>query len=711
MNWIKYVIAALLMIFLAHLMLGFLQPNQFDASAYRDKRENYKVVIKRDNWGVPHIEGKRDRDTAFGFAYAQAEDHYQTIEDAMRFYRGTQSESNGYESVPLDYLIQLLEIWPLVEEQYDQGLSPEIKHLLTGFADGLNYWAALNPDNVDQTMFPITAKDIVASFSLQHLLFYGIQRPIMELFEEERQHNISVDSDDTAWQLVAGEPLPRGSNAFAVSPLRSSDGSTRLLINSHQPLTGPVSWYEAHLKSEEGWHVMGGAFPGSPLIEVGVNEHVGWGATVNQPDLVDIYVLEINPENENQYRLDGQWLDFETKQAEIRVKIFGNFYWTISQDLYFSVHGPVIRRDHGSYAIRYAGRGELRQAEQWLAMNKADSLESWQQAMHRLAISSFNFVVADENGNIGFFHNSQSPIRKQGLDWSKYLPGDRSDLIWHEYLPFSELPQVVNPASGYLLSTNQSPFLVTAAGDNLLRSDYSETFGFPKRMTNRATRGLELFSMLGKISEEDFHAIKFDNSYSKNARAIRYLNKLYDIEYPEASQYRHPWSLLKDWDLKTNIENTMAALGVCTISEEWRAEQARREPPSVRDEFEKCVDLLLQKFGRVDVPWGEVNRIVRGDKNYPISGGPDVLRAVYGGGLEEDGYLTARGGDGLFIFVSWDEKGNQSIESIHQFGSATLDKSSIHYADQLPLFVAEKMKQTYFDPASLRNNTERIYEP
>ena len=230
-------------------------------------------------------------------------------------------------------------------------------------------------------------------------------------------------------------------------------------------------------------------------------------------------------------------------------------------------------------------------------------------------------------------------------------------------------------------------------------------------MTNRATRGLELFAGLEKISEQDFQDIKFDNSYSRNSRAIRYLYKLYDVDYPDNSPYRDALLFLKDWDLRTNIENTTAALGVCTISEEWLAEQARREPPPVQLEFEKCVDILLQKFGRLDIPWGEVNKIVRGGKSYPINGGPDVLRAVYGRGLEEEGFLTASGGDGLFIFVSWDAEGNQSIESIHQFGSATLDSSSVHYADQLPLFVAEKMKQTYFDPDSLDQNTERVYEP
>lgn len=705
------VVAVLVLLLIVNVLLGLAEPNNFDPKAYIEKREQYQVTIVRDKWGVPHIEGRRDSDAAFGFAYAQAEDHYQLIEDSMYFYRGTQSAKNGYESVALDYLVRLLQIRAQVDRQYDADLSDDIKAVLIGFVDGINYWAAKHPDQVDQNLYPITAKDLVASFSLQHLLFYGIQQPITELFGEKRPKTISMESSETAWQLVEQTPLPVGSNAFAISPKRSDDGSTRMLINSHQPLTGPVAWYEAHLKSEQGWHVTGGAFPGSPVITVGVNEHVAWGATVNKPDLLDIYVLTINPDNKNQYRLDGQWLDFEIKQAEIKIKLIGNFYWTVRQDLFYSKHGPVVRTEHGDYAIRYAGKGEIRQAQQWYEMSKATSLSNWQRAMDQLAISSFNFVAADKNGNIGFYHNSQSPIRREGFDWSQYLPGDRSDLIWDEYLPFSKLPQVVNPDSGYLLSTNQSPFHVTAEKDNVKRSDYSETFGFPARMTNRATRGLELFNALEKVSKQDFYDIKYDNHYSPNSRAIKYLAEVYSVQYEEGSIYRDPLELLKGWDLGTDIENPAAALGVCTITEEWVAEQGGVAPPPVKSEFEKCVDTLLQHYGKVDVPWGEVNRIERGDQSLPVAGGPDVLRAVYGRGLEENGKLVASGGDGLYIFASWDKDGKQTVESIHQYGSATLDQSSPHFGDQMPLYVEEKLKETYFDRASLERNTEKSYQP
>ncbi len=711
MKWINYLVGLAILITGMHLGLGYFEPNHFDPAAYLAKRQDYQVTIKRDLWGVPHIEGKRDADTAFGFAFAQAEDHYQVIEDSMRMYRGMQSSVDGYKAIPVDYLVNFLEIRSSVEAQYDTVLAADTKLLLQGFADGLNYWAAKNEYIVNQSLYPITPQDLVAAASLQHLFFYGLQNNLQKLFEETPEQALEAATSRTAWNNSKDEPVPIGSNAFAISSARSSDGATRLLINSHQPLEGPVSWYEAHLHSEEGWHVMGGALPGSPVINLGTNEHVAWAATVNKPDLVDVFVLKINPDNGDQYLLDGAWQDFEVRTAEIRVKLIGNFYWTISQDIYYSVHGPVIRKDHASYAVRYAGRQEIRQLEQWYRISKTDSLQDWRKAMEQLAFSSFNFVAADSGGNIGFFFNSQSPRRKEGFNWRGYLPGDRSDLIWNEYLPFNELPQVINPTSGFVLSTNQSPFQVSERQDNPLRIDFSETLGLPTRMTNRATRGLELFKAMPSISKADFYRIKFDHQYAKDSRAMKYLADLYQVEYPADSRYRDAQYLLENWNLSTDIDNTTAALGVCTITEEWRAEQVRRDPPSVKQEFEKCVDLLYEKFGRVNVPWGEVNRIVRGDLNYPINGGPDVLRAVYGNGLEENGYLTAVGGDGLFIFVGWDKDGLQEIESIHQYGSATLKPYSSHYADQLPLFVKEQMKPAFFDEVSLNQNVEKTYTP
>ena len=109
----------------------------------------------------------------------------------------------------------------------------------------------------------------------------------------------------------------------------------------------------------------GGLFPGSPVIFKGYNDNLAWSHTVNDPDFVDIYELTINPENENQYLMDGQWLNFEKELLPIKVKLLGPIKWTFNRELLWSLHGPVVKSKHGTYAIRYSGYGLVGQVEQW----------------------------------------------------------------------------------------------------------------------------------------------------------------------------------------------------------------------------------------------------------------------------------------------------------------------------------------------------------
>ena len=189
----------------------------------------------------------------------------------------------------------------------------------------------------------------------RHLLFYGFEQPITALRADTRQFEVSQPPH------LPNTAITLGSNATAIAPSRTQDGSTLLMINSHQPLTGPVSWYEVHLQSGEGLNVMGGLFIGSPALGVGFNQHHGWGVTVNQPDLVDVYVLEMNPQDDNQYRLDDEWHELEHFDIPIKVRLWGWFPWTVHEKGYRSIHGPVMKTEHGTYAVRYAGMGEIRQ--------------------------------------------------------------------------------------------------------------------------------------------------------------------------------------------------------------------------------------------------------------------------------------------------------------------------------------------------------------
>lgn len=708
--------------------------SNFVADDYLYLADQYDVTIRRDVRGVPHILGDTNADTAFGFAYAQAEDNWQLIEDSMPFYRGNNGLYNGQDGAVTDFLVHWLGIWETLDASYQWDLSPDVRTYIEAYADGLNFYAALHPEEVDGSILPVTGKDVVAGFMLRHLMFYGFDSVVREIMSGERKREVSeivreVKSDrlelpqdelllEIPEALKKAPPeimmtgVPVGSNAFAIAPSISDEGVTRLAINSHQPTTGPVAWYEAHIKSNEGLDVMGGLFPGTPSIFVGFTENLGWGATVNRPDLADVFVLEINPDNENQYMLDGEWRDLGVRQIELKIKLWGFLPWTVTQEGLRSEHGPVLRTDHGTYAIRYAGMGEMRQVEQWYRVNLAKDFTDWKEAMRMKTFASFNFVYADREGNIMFLHNSLTPKRDIRYDWEQYLPGDDSSLIWSETLPFSQLPQVVNPQSGFVFSANQTPFNVTSEAENPAESSFAPEHGFQMDMTNRAHRGLALFSQMGPtISAEEFSAIKHDKFYSPATHYVAYLQKIAEQEFANA-QLAEAQTVLGSWDLGTDVDNTSAALGTCILLAAERADnREQHDAADVSELLGTCADRLVKATGRLDPPWGEVNRHVRGDVNLPVGGGPDILRAIYGRGLDEDGYLTNVAGDGLYYLVAWDAEGDLSVEGVHQFGSATLDETSPHFSDQAEDYVNEILHAPLFDEASLQANLLRAYRP
>lgn len=715
------------------MLIGCAEP-AFLAEDYLYLEERYDVTIRRDIRGVPHILGETNADAAFGFAYAQAEDNWQLIEEAMPFYRGNNGLFIGQDGAVTDFLVHWLGIWQTLDANYEWDLSPDMRAYIEAYADGLNFYAATHPDAVDERVLPVTGKDVVAGFMLRHLMFYGFDGVVREVMGSERRRAVSDvirQITPPALQLPTEQPLleppaalkqpppeimmtgvPVGSNAFAIAPKISDEGATRIAINSHQPATGPVAWYEAHLKSAEGLNIMGGLFPGSPTVSVGFTENLAWGATVNRPDLVDVFVLDINPDNENQYRLDGQWRDLEVRDIELKIRLWGFLPWTVTEQGLRSEHGPVLRTDHGTYAIRYAGMGELRQVEQWYRMNLAQDFTDWKEAMRMMTFASFNFVYADKEGNIMFLHNALTPKRDIRYDWQSYLPGDDSALIWQENLSFSQMPQVTNPDSGFVFSANQTPFNVTAEAENPKESALAPEHGFQTDMSNRAHRGLELFSALGPmISKEEFSAIKHDKFYSPSTFYVAYLNTIAAQSFTDPSLQRAQ-QVLAQWDLGTDVDNTGAALGTCVFLAAERADDREsHDAQAVADLLGDCVETLLATTGRLDPPWGEVNRHVRGDVNVPVGGGPDILRAIYGRDLNDDGFLTNVAGDGLYYLVAWGAEGQLSVEGVHQFGSATLDEGSPHYSDQALDYANEVLHAPLFDEDALQANLLRAYRP
>ena len=675
------------------------------SSLANEMTPQYNATITRDIYGVPHVHGKTDADAAFGLAYAQAEDDIKNILSTIDLARAQSGLKRGRDGAVADYLIKALGIRELVEEKYEEDLSPEVRAVIEGFVAGLNYWLSLNLDKDTKEYYPVNKIDLISSFAIQNIFFAQIDNAIQELMNMPKE--IESAELDKGGESLDFANLVAGSNAFALNSNKTSDGKTRLIINSHQPLEGPVAWYEAHISSDEGWNMMGGLFPGAPFIFVGFNENLGWGMTVNQPDLTDSFKLKINPENDNQYLLDGNWENFVVKKIKLPVKIFGPIKWTFTREAKYTKHGLVLETDSGSYALKFAGMNEIRQADQWFRMNKANNKNEWIEAMKMRAIISFNAVYADNQDNIMLLHNTAGPLRDENYDWSLPVDGTKSSLIWDEITPFEDIPLLINPESGWIVSANQDPFRASAIKDNMKRSDYSKTLGIETKMTNRAYRVIEIFDNDKKFSEADLLAAKFDNAYSRESRSVKYLFEVLEEDFKDP-KLLEAQKLLRSWNLKTDFDNRGAALGVCVLSEEWRSFMNRVDAPDSKEIFRDCIKQVESAFGRIDPMWSEVNFLVRGDLALPIQGGPDTLRAIYGR-LQDDGTLKAAAGDGLVVALAWDSSsGKQVSKSIHQYGSATQDNTSPHYDDQVKLFADEEMKPTFFNKNELRNNTKSI---
>jgi penicillin amidase/acyl-homoserine-lactone acylase len=238
-------------------------------------------------------------------------------------------------------------------------------------------------------------------------------------------------------------------------------------------------------------------------------------------------------------------------------------------------------------------------------------------------------------------------------------------------------------------------------------------------MTNRAWRALETYGADSKITAATFRAYKFDLSYSTHSDVVQLVDQVIAIDaakFGDGDDLRQAQEILKRWDHRTNIANRSAALAVLLGEPALHARtivNGKPQPPTegqMISALREAMKTLKDHFGRLDPEWGEVNRLRRGKLDLAIDGGPDIYRAVYGL-PQPDGTLTGAGGDTFIMFVTWDKKGILASESIHQFGSATLDQSSPHYADQSPLFVAMKTKPVLFTLTELSGHVEADYQP
>lgn len=647
-------------------------------------KHNYNVSISRDRWGVPLIEGPTDPDVAYGLAWAHAEDDFGTLQDVLLSTRARSAVTLGEEGAKIDYVAHLLGVRATVDAKIGT-LPADVRRLLDGYASGLNAYAKANPRLVKAPgLFPVSAKDIVAGFVLRSPFFYGLDAVIGPLSEGELPPRQTPPTEE------------RGSNAFAVAASASTDATTRLIVNSHQPWTGPVAWYEVRVKSGEGWEFAGALFPGAPFPLLGHNPDLGWANTVNRPDLVDVYKLVLDKAGTH-YRFDGAWKPLEKQRVWLHVRV-GPFVLPIPQTVYRSIHGPVIVNGKGAFAIRYGGIGDVRAIEQYYRLNKARSFADWRRAMAMQAVAGTNFVYADRTGNVALIYNGSFPRRVAGFDWGGILPGDTSKVLWRKYVTPAEVPTLVNPASGFIANSNNQPWDASADADDLKPEDWSPLLGVEMRSTNRSLRVFEQYRADAdkRFSREELLRIKFDTGYSKAGWAGEWIAKLLAVRDPALTAAQ---DILKQWDWTLDGQGPADALAVAVVQDGAKNAYRGKPLPDAAPVLRREAERLMRLFGRLDPPLGDLLRIRRGNADVAVRGGPDALRAVYYHD-GDDGRLVGDTGDSFIMLVEWPKSGGVTSASVHQFGARAERRDSVHYNDQSALFASRQFKRAYPFPAA-----------
>ncbi len=666
------------------------------------------IQIIRDKFGVPHIYGKTDEEVAYGLAWATAEDDFKSMQENFLTARGRLAEVKGKDGAIMDFLCAVIGARESTNKLYDQSFSPKFKGMLSAYVQACNKFAELNPDKIwIKDVFPVTEKDVIVGYTIGMALMTNVPFAIMKI------------SDGTISNPTLA--APKGSNGFAVNANKTKDGNTYLGINSHQPLEGPYSWYEAHLHSEEGWNILGGTFPGGVTIFHGVNENLGWAHTVSMADHDDVYLLKMHPTEKLKYEFDGKWLDLKVKKVKMWVKIWWIIKIPVTKKYYESVYGPVLEKDGNYYALRFPSAFDVGAAEQLYHMNKAKNFSEFTTAIKALKIPGLNIIYADKENNIMYLDNGHFPRRAKGYDWWHVLPGNTSATLWkaNDYYGYDSLLKVINPKCGYVFNNNNTPFNCTAKEDNIDRNTHPLKDYYFAYNDNRSLRTGFLFANTGKISYDEFKAIKYDYSFMNPAYnyAMENVEDILQLDIEKYPQIKESITVLKKWNRSADANNKQAAMVALVIHSVIDKLIEEGHLPAVRTKIKewflvKAVEdaqaHLKKHFGTLEVPLGDLQHLVRGKKELPIGGVPDVVAAMMMS-KHKNGTFKAKAGESYIELVQFTKNG-PIIESISPYGTSNVEGNK-HYDDQMELFVAQKCKKMSMNYDEIIKDKESVYHP
>ncbi|MDH5506854.1 MAG: penicillin acylase family protein [Anaerolineae bacterium] len=356
-----------------------------------------------------------------------------------------------------------------------------------------------------------------------------------------------------------------GSNSWAVSGELTASGLPLLANDPHLNHAIPHVWYQVGLHCAPkgpdcSMDVSGFSFAGTPGVVIGHNDRIAWGFTNVGPDVMDLYIEKINPENPNQYEVNGKWVDMELVTETIDVA--GGDTVTVTARL--TRHGPIISESYGALED-FTDKSGMELPEhyaislRWTALepsntfraiwnfNRAQNWNEFRQAAREFAVPAQNLLYADVDGNIGYQMPGNIPLRAGNSDGRYPVPGWTDEHEWRYYIPFNQLPYAYNPPEGYIVTANNA----------VVGPQYGYHIADTWAYGYRAQRIVDMIQQApGPIDIAYFQTMQGDN---KNLSAELLLPILMDIDL-ESKFLDNQRAILNGWDYQQHMDSGQAAL-------------------------------------------------------------------------------------------------------------------------------------------------------
>jgi acyl-homoserine lactone acylase PvdQ len=698
------------------------------------EQQAQNVTIIRDDWGIPHVYGKSDADAVFGMIYAQAEDDFNRVETNFINGMGRLAEAEGEDQVYRDLRMKLFVDSDSMKAKYQS--SPEwLKTLMNAWADGLNYYLYKHPrvkPRVIQHFEPwmaltFTEGSIGADIEQVNLrslqAFYGPQA------------GDSVAAAPASDGEGDGEQEPSGSNGFAIAPSNTLSHHAILWINPH---TSFFFRAEVQVASDSGLDAYGAVTWGQFFVYQGFNSRVGWMHTSSGVDAIDEYAEAVTK------RGAGYVYRYGKEERPVITSVITVPYKTSSgmEEKTFTVyrthHGPIVRAENGKWISVRLMQEPVKALIQSFTRTKARSYQEFRQTMELHTNSSNNTVFADADGDIAYFHANFIPRRDPRFDWTKPVDGSNPATEWKGVLSIDETPGLLNPASGWLYNTNNSPW--SAAGPSSPKQKDFPAYVESGTENARALHAIRVLSNKKDFTPASVIAAAFDPYLTAFEVLLPGLRKAYDqtpASNPLKAKLSEQIDSLRHWDLKWGVSSVPTSLAVF-----WGDALSRAVGPDARkagmpvdtfivrrataqQELEALAaasDKLQQDFGSWKTPWGEINRFQRltGDIVQPFNdSGPSIPVEFTSARW---GSLASFGARAYPNTKKWYGTSGNSYLAVVEFGDSVRaravtaggesgDPRSPHFDDQAVRYSTGDLRDVYFYRSQLQGHIEREYHP